>query len=268
MTNEPSRDLPPSHTWFNELASFLRGAYWRPDTGRVQAFTRGTEQEVDFLWEQLALAPGMRVLDVGCGPGRHSLELARRGIAVVGVDASEDFIDLAGDAASRTGLDARFVVLDVRELAYDRQFDAALCLCQGGFGLLGGRDEVDVFGRIVRALEPGGVLAVSAFHAPFAIRFLEAGETFDVTTGVLHERTTLHNEAGEQREFDLWTTCFTVRELELLALRAGVAVTGIYGVAPGRYRVKVPDLEDPELLLVGRRGRERAGGGAASFATM
>ena len=268
MTNSPPREPPPTDAWFNELASFLRGAYWRPDTGRVQAFTRGTQQEIDFLWGQLDLAPGKRVLDVGCGPGRHALELARRGVAVVGVDASDDFVELARDAAERGGLDARFEVLDVRDLSYDREFDAALCLCQGGFGLLGGRDEVDVFGRIVDAVKPDGSLAISAFHAPFAIRFLEEGETFDVTTGVLHERTTLRNEAGEERDFDLWTTCFTTRELELLAEVADVAVTGIYGVAPGRYRVAIPDLEDPELLLIGRRGRERDGGRAAPVVTM
>src|SRR6476646_2231784 len=45
-----------------------------------------TRREVDFAVERLELAPGARVLDVGCGHGRHSLELARRGFGVVGVD--------------------------------------------------------------------------------------------------------------------------------------------------------------------------------------
>ena len=64
----------------------------------------------------------------------------------------------------------------------------------------------------------------------------------------------LRDEHGAEREFDLWTTCFTARELTLLAERAGVTVDGLYGVAPGRYRVASPDLESPELLLVGHRG--------------
>ena len=174
-----------------------------------------------------------------------------------GVDASPEFVELARAAADAEGLSADFEVLDVRELASVDAYDAAICLCQGGFGLLGGRDEVDVFRRIVRAVKPGGAVAVSAFHAPFALRFLEQGEDFDPATGVLHERATVRNEAGEEREFDLWTTCFTARELELLAELAGVGVDGVYGVTPGRYRADAPALTCPELLVVGRRDGER-----------
>ena len=234
--------------WFNPVARFLGPAYLR------NAFTKGTEQEVGFLVDALGLTSGQRVLDVGCGPGRHALSLARRGLDVVGVDLSPEFVTLAREAATHEGLDATFEVLDVRDLAFEHSFDAAICLCQGGFGLLGGRDEVDVFSRIVRAMRPGGGLAVSAFHAPFAIRHLEAGETFDPATGVLHEVATVRNEDGDEQPFDLWTTCFTARELELLAAGAGVVLDGVYGVAPGRYRVAPPNLDAPELLLVGRCG--------------
>ena len=243
----------PAGPWFNEVASFLGAAYWAPGTGRVAAFTRGTDQEVDFLTEALALHPGQRVLDVGCGPGRHALALAARGMHVTGVDASPEFVALATAAASRDGRSARFEVLDVRRLAFDAEFDAALCLCQGGFGLLGGRDELDVFRRIARAVRPGGGLAVSACSLVFAARHLEAGETLDAATGVLHERTTLRNEAGDERTADLWTTCFTARELELLARQNGLEVLAVHGVTPGRYRAAPPDVDEPELLLLARR---------------
>jgi SAM-dependent methyltransferase len=174
-------------------------------------------------------------------------------VDVTGVDLSPDFVDLARAAAAAEGLTATFTVGDVRELPYDSEFDAVVCLCQGGFGLLGGRDEAAVFSRIVRALRPGGGLALTAFSAYFALRFLEAGESFDPETGVLHEVSTVRNEAGEERPFDLWTTCFTARELDLLARAAGIEVEGVYGVTPGNYRIARPDLEQPELLLVGRR---------------
>ena len=85
---------------------------------------------------------GMRVLDVGCGPGRHSLALARRGFDVIGVDRLREFVALARDAAAEESLPRPVRTWrDVRDLAYDGEFDAAICLCQGGFGLLGGRDD-------------------------------------------------------------------------------------------------------------------------------
>jgi SAM-dependent methyltransferase len=237
--------------WFDEVAEFLGPTYWAPGTGRVMSFTTGTEQEVEFLVDALGLVPGQRILDVGCGPGRHSLALAARGFDVVGVDRAPTFVELARANAAAVGLDVRFEVADVRELAYGADFDAAICLCQGGFGLLGGRDEVEVFGRIVAAIRPGGALALSAFHAPFAVRFLDADEEFDAATGVVHERSTMRNADGAEETFDLWTTCFTARELELLARSTGVELEGVYGVHPGRYARTPPDLTVPELLLVG-----------------
>jgi len=243
----------PAGPWFNEVAAFLGPAYWAPGTGRVMAFTRGTDQEVDFLVDALGLATGQHVLDVGCGPGRHALALARRGIRVTGVDASPDFVELATAAAAASDLPARFEVLDARDLPYRGEFDAAICLCQGGFGLLGGRDDLDVFARLAAAVRPGGTLAVSAFALVFAARHLEPDETLDAATGVLHEVTTLRNRAGEERTADLWTTCFTARELELLADRSGLDVLAVHGVTPGRYRAAPPDVDQPELLLLARR---------------
>jgi SAM-dependent methyltransferase len=233
--------------WFNPLAAFLGPAYLR------NAFTYGTEQEVEFLVEALDLDPGARVLDAGCGPGRHSLALAARGMEVVGVDLSPDFVALARAAASERGIDARFEEMDVRDLPFDGEFDAVVCLCQGGFGLLRGDDE-QAIGPLARALRPGGRLALSAFSAAFAVAHLESGESFDVETGVFHERATLRDPAGAEREFDLWTTCFTPRELRLVARAAGLHVDAVHGVAPGRYAAEPPSLDAPEHLLLARRG--------------
>ncbi|MGI8797174.1 MAG: class I SAM-dependent methyltransferase [Acidimicrobiia bacterium] len=238
---------PPRPDWFNPIAAFLGAAYLR------NAFTKGTEQEVEFLVHALGLEPGQRVLDVGCGPGRHALALARRGMEVVGVDLSPDFVKLAREVATAEGLPAAFAVLDVRDLAYDGAFDAAICLCQGGFGLLGGADDAAVIERIVRAAEPNGGVAITAFSSYFAVRGLEDREDFDPGTGVLREVATVRDEAGEERDFDAWTTCFTARELTLLGETAGLRVDAVHGVTPGRYRVAPPALDQPELLLLGRR---------------
>lgn len=191
------------------------------------------------------------MLDVGCGPGRHAHALARRGIRVVGVDVSERFVALA---AAEGVAGAAFVRADARALPVaGGAFDATLSLCQGGFGLLGGVGEEAVLAELAGTLRPGGRLAVSVPSAYFAVRHLEVGEDFDAAAGVLHERAEVRDEAGRPAAFDLWSTCYTPRELRLMAAAAGLEVSGVWSVAPGAYRVAPPSLASPELLLVARR---------------
>ncbi len=241
--------MPSSDHWFEPVADHLGAAYLR------YSFTKGTHQEVDHLVAALGLAPGQRVLDVGCGPGRHAHELARRGLSVHGVDISERFVELARDAAPAGAtferLDARLLV---REDRLAGCFDAVICLCQGAFGLMTvpGDDEL-VLDGIARALRPSGVLALSAFNAYFAVRYHDAA-TFDADRGLSHERTTVRNEAGAEREVDLWTGCYTPRELRLLLRARGLEVESISSVEPGAYGAAEPTTESPEFLVVARRG--------------
>src|SRR5581483_4731638 len=138
-------------------------------------------QEVGFLIETLGLRPGMTVLDVGCGPGRHAHELAANGLAVVGVDISRRFVELATE---RGVAGAAFVRGDARRLPVrPGGFDAAISLCQGGFGLVPGEDGA-VVEQMAAAVRPGGRLALSAFSSYFAVRFLEETDRFDADAGV------------------------------------------------------------------------------------
>jgi len=240
----------PDH-WFEPVADHLGTAYLR------YSFTKGTDQEVGFLVDALALEPGMRLLDVGCGPGRHAHALAERGIVVHGVDISQRFVDLA-TAAGVPG--TSFERADARALTFDGEFDAAISLCQGAFGLTGGPGapldgDGAVLGGMARALKPGGRLAVSAFSAYFQLRFLEEQDTFDAEAGVNHERTEVRDEAGRGVEVDLWTTCFTPRELRLLAQANGLEVDHVWSVTPGAYAADRPRIDTAELLLVASRGR-------------
>jgi SAM-dependent methyltransferase len=234
--------------WFEPIADHLGATYLR------YSFTKGTRQEVDHLMAVLGLRPGDEVLDVGCGPGRHAYELARRGVRVHGIDIAQTFVDIARsdapEGATFERLDAR-AILDTPAL--HGRFDAVVCLCQGAFGLMtaGGDDAVVVDG-MAAALRPRGVLALSAFNAYFAVKYHEGAE-FDADTGVSHELTEVRNDAGEPRQVDLWTGCYTPRELRLLLSRAGLVVESIASVEPGAYVDDPPSVESPEFLVIARR---------------
>jgi len=240
---DPVTDAGPQH-WFEPLADYLGSAYLR------YSFTKGTRQEVDAVVTALGLREGDRVLDVGCGPGRHAHELARRGIVVHGVDISQRFVDLAKDGAPPG---ATFARVDARDLPFDSEFDAAICLCQGAFGLMtADGEDARVLAGIRRALRPGGGLALSAFNAYFAVRYHEAA-TFDADRGVSHEHTEIRNEAGVPQQVDLWTACYTPRELRLLLASVGLAVDDIWAVTPGEYGPRPPGTELPEHLVLAHR---------------
>jgi SAM-dependent methyltransferase len=246
--------------WFEPVADHLGSAYLR------YSFTKGTDAEVAFLVDALGLRPGMRVLDVGCGPGRHSHALARLGLVVHGVDISQRFVDIATEHAPAG---ATFERADARALRFDAEFDAAISLCQGAFGLVGagpGTDgdrgaaagsTIDPDGTVLvgmaRAVRPGGAVAVSAFSAYFMVRFLEDTDTFDASRGVNHERTAVRSEQGDDLEVDLWTSCFTPRELRLLADASGLVVDHVHAVTPGAYAAAPADLDQPEFLLLAHR---------------
>jgi SAM-dependent methyltransferase len=227
--------------WFEDVADHLGAAYLR------YSFTKGTRQEIDFLVETLGLQPGQHVLDVGCSPGRHAYELARRGIAVHGIDISQRFVDLANEQSPELAV---FERLDARDLHFHAEFDAVICLCQGAFGLMTANGDDDlVLRRMAVALRPGGKLALSAFNAYFAVKYHETA-TFDADSGVSHELTEVRNEAGEPRQVDLWTGCYTPRELRLMLAAAGFVETSISSVEPGAYGAMNPTVESPEFLVL------------------
>ena len=246
--------------WFEDVADHLGRAYLR------YSFTKGTEQEVGFLVEALGLAPGARILDVGCGPGRHAHAFSRRGFEVVGVDISERFITLARENTP-PGAAVTFERADARQLAFDSEFDAVISLCQGAFGLsaggpgteptAGGAEALDpdrtVLHGMARALRPGGRLALSAFSAYFQVRFLGESDSFDAERGVHHEHTAVRDEEGREAQVEAWTTCFTPRELRLMAEAAGLRTEHVWSVTPGDYAVRPPDIDHPEFLLIATR---------------
>jgi len=122
------------------------------------AWTDRTGSEVDRAIKMLKPQGGERILDLACGSGRHSIELARRGFTVVGADISADLIELAVAAAAEQGVAAAsFVQADLRELDFADEFDVVLNLNDGAIGYFESEEENRrTFEVVARALRSGG----------------------------------------------------------------------------------------------------------------
>jgi SAM-dependent methyltransferase len=116
-----------------------------------------TGAEVDRALAMLGAKGGERVLDMACGTGRHSLELARRGHEVVGVDISADLLAVAEADAEAESLSASFLAADLRQLDFAEEFDLVLNLNDGAIGYFETEEENHrTFEVIAAALRPGG----------------------------------------------------------------------------------------------------------------
>jgi SAM-dependent methyltransferase len=116
-----------------------------------------TGAEVDRALAMLGAQGGERVLDMACGTGRHSHELARRGFEVVGVDISPDLLAIAEADAEAESRAVSFLAADLRELDFDQEFDLVLNLNDGAIGYFETEEENHrTFEVIAAALRPGG----------------------------------------------------------------------------------------------------------------
>jgi 2-polyprenyl-3-methyl-5-hydroxy-6-metoxy-1,4-benzoquinol methylase len=100
--------------WYEELFQDYSDKYDN------ESFTKGTMGEVDFIEKEISFNKSLKILDIGCGTGRHSLELARRGYDVTGIDLSESMIDKARSLALAENLKIDFRVKDARNFNGNR----------------------------------------------------------------------------------------------------------------------------------------------------
>ncbi|MDD2773180.1 MAG: class I SAM-dependent methyltransferase [Elusimicrobiales bacterium] len=131
---------------------FFDPAFYTPAS--PEARERAPE-EVRFAMRAMGLKKTNSLLDVACGPGRHSLEFARRGLAVTGFDFSEHYLAEARADAKRLGLGANFMRGDMRKLPFIGGFDAAVCMFTS-FGYFDRKSDSAVLKGVARALRAGG----------------------------------------------------------------------------------------------------------------
>ncbi len=145
---------------FDPIASTY-DAWYQEELGRVV-----DEIEKQMVYELLEPEPGMRLLDVGCGTGNYALELARRGLQVVGVDVSGAMLEVARRKARDRGVELRLIQADIAELELEPgSYDAVLSVTALEFF----REPARVLDKCYEALRPGGRLVVGVIaEGPWA----------------------------------------------------------------------------------------------------
>ena len=132
-------------------------------------------------------AAGAKVLDVPCGEGRMSLELAARGFRVSGIDIAQPLVDDANRKAASRGLHADFEQMDMRDIPWEGEFDALLCWW-GSFGYFDDAGNLNFAKAAASALKPGGRLVLQSvpyerLAASPGIEFVGNVEGRDLLTG-------------------------------------------------------------------------------------
>lgn len=212
---------------------------------------RRTAQEVGAILAALDLRPPARVLDVGCGTGRHAVALARRGFSVTGVDRSPRMVAAARAKArrSRAGR-ARFILADAARLPLrSGAFDVALSLCEGAFGA----DERPaaerlILAEIARALAPGGRLVLVALDRRWLAR--HGDWRYDPRSKRWVGRETHALESGERAEVAVSTRAHTAWEAARALRRAGLRPVGRAAAAPGEYAAIPPQEVAMQYMLI------------------
>lgn len=152
--------IAKSKTWYKEI--------WTLDI-KKQSWTEQTEQQVDFLIQTMELTGNERILDLACGFGRHSLEFARRGFYVTGIDITTAYVEDAIRQASVESLPAKFLNMDIRDIPFTEEFDVVLNLADGAIGYL--EEDVEnekIFDIIAKSLRPGGKHILDVMSADYA----------------------------------------------------------------------------------------------------
>ena len=204
-----------------------------------------TAAEVDFVLQHADASANARFLDVGCGFGRHSLELAKRGYQVIGIDPAEAMIKAANeynaqlDPYIQSNVD--FFVQDGESYQSDEKFDVVICLMTtlGQVGPSGG--NTGLLNAIYANLKSGGKLFLEIPQKEATVHTLKAKDHFgsdthytaikreyDQTNSRIVERFSIVSPEN-QRDFLLSYRLFSQNDIEQMLAKAGFKIDLIVG---------------------------------------
>ena len=235
-----------------------------------ESFTQGTIGECDFIEIELNSDRTFKILDVGCGTGRHSIELTKRGYNITGIDLSESMLNKARKKAIESNLEINFMNLDARNLPFNMDFDAAIMLCEGGFPLME-TDEMnfEILKNVAKSLKEKGKFIFTTLNGLFPLyhsieKFLTdssqgdnatyRSNTFDLMTFRDFNITEFIDDYGNKKTLHCNERYYVPSEINWLLKSLGFKNIEIFGSKLGAFsRNDKLTTEDFEMLVIAEK---------------
>ncbi|MFC1684055.1 class I SAM-dependent methyltransferase [Pseudomonadota bacterium] len=233
-----------------------------------ESFVQGTKGECDFIEEEIGHNKSIKILDIGCGTGRHAIELSERGYSVKGIDLSQAQIDRAIEKSKEKGLSIDFSVADARSLEFEAEFDLIIMLCEGGFSLME-TDEMNyqILNNASKALKSNGKFVFTTLNGLFPLfhsvkEFINSGaekgqaseNTFDLMTFRDHSIYETEDDSGNKLSLKCNERYYVPSEVTWLVKSLGLTKVDIYGAKLGQFsRSDALTTEDYEMLVIAER---------------
>lgn len=232
-----------------------------------ESFTQGTIGECDFIESEIAHDIKLKIIDIGCGTGRHAIELTKRGYNVTGVDLSDSQLKRASKKAAERNLNIKFEKHDARNLPFNNEFDLAIMLCEGGFPLME-TDEMNfqILQSAAKSLKHNGKFIFTTLNGLFplfhSVKDFFAAETkegnaaysqntFDLLTFRDHNITTFVDDDGNKKELVCNERYYVPSEINWLLKSLGFKSVEFFGAKLGEFsRGDKLTTEDFEMLVV------------------